>query len=359
MNLTLSRFKSLLVVCAGLVSLPAGAQDKQGPAYKIAGKVSTMEEVYKSDVASFYDLEKKKFELIERIAKEKYLEHFWANQAKETKKSVTEAQKSYEEKNLKVSEKELKETLEKFKDHPSLQKLEKTEQERQVRDYLSERGKRELYDSIVEAGLKKGDLVIAYPEPEEPVYNVPVRQEDVVRYGPDAADSKPVGCKADDCPITVVEYSEFQCPFCTRVLPDVKRLMGEYKGKIRWIVRDFPLSFHDRARPAAIAAKCAAAQGKYWQMYAALFENQRNLADSDLKSYADKIGLDKSKFDTCFSKPAAVETLIDQNFQSGVQLGVSGTPAFFINGRRLSGAMPYGEFKKIMEDELKGRKKRS
>lgn len=354
-----TRFKSLLVVFAGLSTLPAQAQDKQSPAYKIAGKVATMEEVYKSDVASFYDLDKKKFELIDRIAKEKYLEHFWASLAKETGKSVAEAQKAYEDKNLKVSEKELKETIEKFKDHPSLQKLEKPEQERQVRDYLSERGKRDLYDSIVESGLKKGDLVVSYPEPEEPVYSVPVRADDVVRYGPDVSDSKPIGCKGDDCAITVVEYSEFQCPFCTRVLPDVKRLLGEYKGKIRWIVRDFPLSFHDRARPAAIAAKCAAAQGKYWQMYTVLFENQRNLADSDLKSYADKVGLDKGKFDACFSKPAAVEAHIDQNFQSGVQLGVSGTPAFFINGRRLSGAMPYGEFKKVMEDELKGRKKKS
>ena len=354
-----SRVQNLLLVCAGLFSTSLVAQDKQSPAYKIAGKTVSMDEVYKSDVASFYDLEKKKFELIERIAKEKYLEHFWANQAKESGKSIAEAQKAYEDKNVKVSDKEVKETLEKFKDHPSLQKLDKAEQERQVRDYLSERSKRELFDSIVDSGMKKGELVISYPEPEEPVYSVPVRSDDVVRYGPDATDTKPAGCKGDDCPITVVEYSEFQCPFCTRVLPDVKRLLGEYKGKIRWIVRDFPLSFHDRARPAAIAAKCAAAQGKYWQMYSILFENQRNLGDNELKSYADKIGLDKGKFDTCFSKPASVEALIDQNFQSGVQLGVSGTPAFFINGRRLSGAMPYGEFKKIIDDELKGRKKKS
>lgn len=342
---------------AGL-SFSALAQDKT-PAYKIGGKVTTIDDVYKDDQASFYDLEKKKFDLIDRIAKEKYLEFFWQNNAKESGKSVAEAQKAYEAKNLKVSEKEVKETLDKFKDHPSLQKLDKADQDRQIRDYLSERGRRELFDGIIENGIKKGDLVVAYPEPREPIYQLTVTGEDQVRFGPDIADTKPSQCKADDCPITVVEYSEFQCPFCTKVLPDVKRILADYKGKIRWIVRDFPLSFHDRARPAAIAAKCAAEQGKYWQMYATLFDNQRNLGDADLKSYADKSGLDKGKFDKCVASPAAMEAKIDKNFNSGVALGVSGTPAFFINGRKLSGAMPYSEFKRIIDDELNAKGKKS
>jgi protein-disulfide isomerase len=123
-------------------------------------------------------------------------------------------------------------------------------------------------------------------------------------------------------------------------------------------VRDFPLSFHDRARPAAVAAKCAADQGKYWNMYTTLFDNQRNLSDNDLKTYADKIGLDKGKFDQCVANPALVTARIDKNFQSGVALGVSGTPAFFINGHRLSGAMPYSEFKRVIEDELSGKHKK-
>jgi len=346
------------IVCGlALAATAALAQDKSAPAFKIGGKATSLEEVYKQDQAEFYDLEKKKYEIIERIAKEKYLEAYWQNLAKEQGKSVAEAQKAYEEKNLKVSEKEVAETLEKFKDHPSLAKLEKKEQEKQIRDYLAERGKRDLFDGIIEAGIKKGDLVIAYPAPVEPVYTVTVTDEDHVRYGPENTDTKPVSCKGNDCAITIVEYSEFQCPFCTRVLPDVKRILAEYKGKIRWIVRDFPLSFHDRAKPAAVAAHCAAAQGKYWQMYSTLFDNQRALADADIKSYADKVGLDKGKFDKCYDNPKEMEAKIDKNFQTGVQLGVSGTPAFFINGRRLSGAMPYSEFKRIIDDEMQRGKK--
>lgn len=344
-------------IAFGCASL-ALAQDKTTPAFKIGGKTTTMEDVLKTDQAEFYDLEKKKFEMIDKVAKDKYLEYYWQNLAKETGKSVAEAQKAYEEKNLKVSEKEVAETLEKFKDHPSLQKLDKKEQDRQIRDYLQERGKRDLYDGIVESGQKKGDLVVLYPQPVEPVYTVPVNDKDNVRFGPDPiADLKPSGCKGDDCPITIVEYSEFQCPFCSRVVPDTKRILTEFKGKIRWVTRDFPLSFHDRARPAAIAAHCAATQGKYWAMYSTLFDNQRALADTDLKSYAEKSGVDKAKFEACVANPKEVEAIIEKNFQSGVALGVSGTPAFFINGRRLSGAMPYSEFKRIIDDELSGKKR--
>jgi len=346
---------SALVSCVVATSM-AHAEDKQ-PAFKIGSKVTTMDQVYKEDQASFYDIDKKKYELIENIAKQKYLDYFWETQAKESGKSVAEAQKAYEKKNLKVSEKEVQQTLEKFKNHPSLAKLDHKEQERQIRDYLTERARRDLYDGIIEAGMKKGDLVVSYPEPEEPIYSVPVRADDLVKYGPEATDSKPSGCKGDACAITVVEYSEFQCPFCGRVQPDTRRLLTDYKGKIRWIVRDFPLSFHDRARPAAIAAKCAAEQGqaKYWAMYRTLFDNQRNLSDNDLKTYADKVGLNKAKFDKCVAHPSAVEKKIDMNQQSGIALGVSGTPAFFINGRRLSGAMPYSEFKRIIDEELSGK----
>lgn len=355
--MTLSHKIQAIGLVLGLAAAAQAAHADQTPAFKIGGKTTTYEEVAKSDQAEFYDLDKKKFDLIERQAKEKYLEFFWQNQAKQSGKSVAEAQKAYEEKNLKVSEKEVQETLEKFKDHPSLSKLDKKEQERQVRDYLNERSRRDLFDGIVEAGTKLGELQILYPQPVEPIYTVTVTSDDVVRYGPEPGDIKPAGCTADDCQITVVEYSEFQCPFCSRVMPDVKKVLAEFKGKIRWVVRDFPLSFHDRAKPAAIAAKCAAEQGKYWHMYTQLFENQRNLADNDLKSYADKIGLDKGKYEKCVANPAPVEAKIAKNMETGAQLGVSGTPAFFINGRRLSGAMPYSEFKRIIDDEMKSKKK--
>lgn len=338
------------------VAMVSSAQDK-AVAFKIGGKSTTMDSLYKEDQSSFYNLEKQKYDLINGLAREKYLDYFWQKKAKSEGKSVAAVKKSYEDKHIKISDKEVKSTLERFKDHPALKELDAKEQEHQIRESLAERSRRELYEKIIDDAIKSKDLIVAYPEPKEPVYSVEVGSDDHVRYGPDAGDVKPVGCKGNACAITVVEYSEFQCPYCAKVLPDVKRILDEYKGKIRWIVRDFPLNFHDRARPAAVAAKCAAKQGKYWDMYYALFDNQRSLSDSDIKGYAKKIGLKQKDFDNCYAKSGDVEKLINKNYESGVALGVTGTPAFFINGRRLSGAMPYSEFKRIIDDELRKDKK--
>jgi protein-disulfide isomerase len=352
------KFSRILSFFVALLFCPIGiAQAQDEPAFKIDGKVTTIGTIYKEDQAAFYDLEKKKYELIDRLAREKYLGWFWQKKAKESGKSIAEAQKDYEKKNLKVSNKEVKETLDRYKDHPSLKKLSAKEQDKQIREFLQQRSRGELQNEIIDEGIKKGELVISYPEPEEPIYNVSVTADDHVRFGPDYDDTKPMGCKGDDCAITIVEYSEFQCPFCVKVLPDVKRVLSEYKGKVRWVVRDFPLSFHDRARPAAIAAHCAGQQGKYWNMYGILFDNQRKLGDDDLKKYAGKIGLNKGKFDKCVANSGPVEEVIDKNFRTGASLGVSGTPAFFINGRRLSGALPFSEFERVIKDELAKNKK--
>lgn len=347
-----SRTASAAMVVAGcIVSTAAFAQVKD-PAFRIAGKTTSMEEVAKSDQSAFYEIERKKYELIERLARERYLEHFWAQRAKETNTSVEAARQAYMTKNVSVSNKEVNETLDKFKDHPQLKKLAKAEQEKQVRDYLRDKSEREVLDNVVDSALKKGDLVITFPKPEEPVYQVNVTEVDHVRYGPSPKDTKPAGC-SNDCAITIVEYSEFQCPFCERVMPDVKRVLTEYKGKVRWITRDFPLSFHDRARPAAVAAHCAGDQGKFWDMYTTLFENQNALGDADFEKYAQKIEVDMAKWQECVKSPGPKNELIDRHFQSGVKLGVSGTPAFFINGRRLSGALPFSEFKRVIDEELK------
>jgi len=327
------------------------------PAFKIAGKVTTLEEAAKTDQAAFYEAEMKKYEVISNLAHEKYLEHFWQQKASESKSSVEAARQKYFDKNVTVSKKEIKETLDKYKDHPSLQKLPKDEQEKMVKNSLMNKAQQELVGKIIETAKKKGELLVVYPKPAEPIYPMPLVDTDQTRYGPSPDDTKPMGCERKACPITIVEYSEFQCPFCEKVLPDVKRVLTEYKGKISWTVRDFPLSFHDRARPAAIAAKCAADQGKYWNMYTELFSNQQSLKDEDFDKYATKIGLDKNKWKECLANPGAKNAAIDANFQLGAKAGVNGTPAFFINGRKLSGALPYAEFKRVIDEELTKAKK--
>jgi len=154
-----------------------------------------------------------------------------------------------------------------------------------------------------------------------------------------------------DARVTIVEFSDFQCPYCGRAEPTVDRVLSEYKGKVKLVYREFPLPFHDKAEKASEAALCAEDQGKYWDMHEKLFKNQQALDVPQLKTYASQVGLDVAKFSKCLDsgeKASAVE----ENKHAGEDVGVTGTPAFFINGHMLSGAQPFDKFKEIIEAEL-------
>jgi protein-disulfide isomerase len=158
----------------------------------------------------------------------------------------------------------------------------------------------------------------------------------------------------DNATVTIVEFSDFQCPYCGRVVPTVEKLMKDYDGKVRLVFRHFPLSFHPFAAKAAEAAACAADQGKFWQMHDKMFGNQQKLAVEDLKSFAKDVGLDQGKFDKCLDSGEKAP-LVSADEKDGEQAGVSATPAFFINGIFINGAVPYEQFKETVDRELKGK----
>jgi protein-disulfide isomerase len=155
----------------------------------------------------------------------------------------------------------------------------------------------------------------------------------------------------EKAPVTLIEFSDFQCPFCKRAEPTVQQILKDYGDKIRFAYRDYPLSFHPRAMPSSIAAHCAAAQGKYWEMFNNLMKEQGDLSDEDLKKRAAAVGLDASKFAACYDgkKP---EAAIKASFDDGAAAGVTGTPSFFVNGRMIVGAKPVEEFKALIDEEL-------
>lgn len=178
------------------------------------------------------------------------------------------------------------------------------------------------------------------------------------RRGPDASavysmDVKGNSSKGpEDAWVTVVEVSDFQCPFCKRVNPTLSQLISTYKDDVRVVFKHNPLPFHKQAMPAAVSAECAADQGKFWEMHDKMFANQRALTDADLEKYAGEVGVDKAKWKSCFTaqKPKS-RILADQRAASKV--GARGTPAFFVNGRYLSGAQPFPRFKALVDEELK------
>jgi protein-disulfide isomerase len=154
-----------------------------------------------------------------------------------------------------------------------------------------------------------------------------------------------------NAPIEIVEFSDFQCPFCESAFPTVNQVLNTYGDRIHFVYRHYPLVIHPRARPAAEAAQCAAEQDKFWQFHDKLFGDQSRLTDDDFKNDAAQLGLDTAQFNGCVDSHKYTAE-IDTDIQAGNEAGVSGTPAFYINGRMLSGAQPFEAFKRIIDEEL-------
>ncbi len=154
-------------------------------------------------------------------------------------------------------------------------------------------------------------------------------------------------------PITLVEFADYECGYCRRIQPVLAQLLDEYGDKIRFVYRDYPLSFHPKAEPAAIAARCAGDQNKYWEYHDELMTNvtANNLERQDLLDRATKHALDMTQFTACIDAETHKEH-IDTALEDGKTLGVSGTPTLFINGRRLVGFQTFAQVKSLVDDEL-------
>ncbi|MGH7812605.1 MAG: thioredoxin domain-containing protein [Candidatus Binataceae bacterium] len=161
-----------------------------------------------------------------------------------------------------------------------------------------------------------------------------------------------------DAPVTLVEFSDFQCPFCGRAEPTVDALMKKYGDKLRLVYMDYPLPFHSHSMLASTAARCAGAQGKFWQFHDLLFKDQPKFARDDpkafsakMKSSAETMGLNIAKFDSCFDG-GKYDAVVKKDIAYGDRLHVSGTPSFFIDGRFINGAQQIQTFEGIIDDEL-------
>ena len=183
--------------------------------------------------------------------------------------------------------------------------------------------------------LKKNEPVKIMLEPE--------------RMAVDSSGHPSIGSK--DAPITMVEFEDFQCPFCKASEDTVKKVRAKYGDKVRVVHMDFPLSFHSHSMDAANAARCANDQGKFWQFRDTLFVNQGKLAPEDLKATAKTLGMNTTQFNECLDKGKHADE-IKKDLAAGEKSGVDGTPGFFINGRPLVGAQPLDKFTDIIDAEI-------
>jgi protein-disulfide isomerase len=226
----------------------------------------------------------------------------------------------------------------------------------------------EAFKAVIDEELKKADAKIASGTPRGQVYAAltsggldkaaPPPPPPAAAGEPDAgtrflADVKGAPIKgAKDALVTIVQFSDYQCPFCSRVEPTITKVMDEYKGKVRVAWRDLPLPFHPNAMPAAIAARAAGEQGKFWEMHGKIFANQQQLDRPTFEKYAQELGLNMGKFKAALDANKGKE-LVEADAAAGNKIGARGTPAFFINGKFLSGAQPFESFKAKIDEELK------
>jgi protein-disulfide isomerase len=204
----------------------------------------------------------------------------------------------------------------------------------QIKQFLGQQKRQELRDQLVSSLRAKHNVRVLLE-----VDRAQVAEAGAPARGP------------ADAPVVIIEFSDFQCPFCSRVLPAIAQVEKVYGDQVRFVYRQFPLSIHPNAQKAAEASLCANEQGKFWEMHDAMFADQGGLAVDGLKQKAAAIGLAADQFNTCLdSGKYAARVAADE--ADGQKAGVNGTPALFINGRFVSGAVPFDALAKIIDDEL-------
>ncbi|TMA23315.1 MAG: thioredoxin [Deltaproteobacteria bacterium] len=201
--------------------------------------------------------------------------------------------------------------------------------------------RRDLYENLIKDGM-----TAPAPAPQQaPPAPPPAQARNV-----DPGDGPAIGGKKPK--VTIVEWSDFQCPFCGRVEPTLKQVMDTYKDDVKIVWRNEPLSFHPNAMPAAKAAMAAHKQGKFWQMHDLMFAHQQELSDAKYAEWAMQIGLDFPRWQKDKDSPE-IAAQIQKDNSYGQSVGADGTPSFFINGRFISGAMPFDSFKTVIDEQIK------
>lgn len=308
-----------------------------GVAAKVGDQVVTREELEKALAPQLAKLQDQKFQLLESKLEELIEERLLALEAKRRGMAVEDLIKTeVTSKVPAVSDAEV--TAFMIQNKARLQGDE-AELRPKVRDYLRNQkaqGSRHAYLANLQQRVK----VERFLEEPEPI-RIAVSAGDAFARGP------------KDAPVTIVEFSDFQCPFCSRVVDTLKEVVRLYPKQIRLAYRDFPIAdLHPKAQKAAEAARCAGEQGKFWEYHDRLFESQAQATVEDFKRFAEQLKLDGKNFAACLDSGKHAAT-VQADVEEGIHLGITGTPTFFINGRLLVGAQPLEAFQRIIDRELR------
>jgi len=309
---------------------------KAGIVAKIGDEEITEEALIGDDKLDFFELKKREYDLkMDRLNK-LMVEKLIGSEAKKANLSLDEyINKKVAGGEIKISDKEYK----KFVADKHIPEAQINAQiKERIMAYLQTMKKQELVTEHL-TKLTKGQPVEVYFNKPKMQVNVDVGKAPI--FGKEGA------------AVTVIEFSDFQCPFCSRAADTVNQIKKKYGSKIKLAFKHFPLPMHQNARPAAEASMCVNEQGteKFWKFHDAAFKNQDKLDKTNLEKYAKDSGADVKKFSECMTSKKYAE-YIQKDMDYGEKIGVKSTPTFFINGQILSGALPIESFSEVIDDEL-------
>jgi protein-disulfide isomerase len=313
-------------------SAPASAEGMADPVARVSGEPITLAELDASAKAELLKIDQQLFD-IRKNALNQMIDLSLAEKEAVARSITTEAllKAEVEDKVAPIGDTEVEAF---FKENQGRMRGDLTQMADPIKKHLAQQQAVALMDAFTKSLRDKANVEIYLQQPR-----VKVDPGDSPRHGNVSA------------PVEIIEFSDFQCPYCIRGADTLDEVKEKYGDKVTIVFRHFPLPMHDRAHRAAEASECANEQGKFWEYHDTLFANQRAMTEDDLSGYAQTAGLDLTKFGECLSSGRHVAT-VEQDMKEGAEAGMSGTPGFFINGVFLGGAMPIEKFSEVIDAEL-------
>lgn len=313
---------------------------KQAPKEGLAAKVGDMEitnaEVADGIESELFEAETKVFEIKFNRLKSILLQKMMDKDPRKKNLSNDEFLEKYIAKDVTISEKEVDAFIKDQNipaEHINPQVREK------IKNYLGMERKKEAVDSWLASQTKKSPVEVYIPKPRRPTFPVEV------------GNAPMTGSK--DAKVTIVEFSDFQCPFCAKGADILKSIKKKYGDKVKVAFKNFPLPFHNHAEKAAVAGLCANEQGSnlFWKMHDEMFAHQDELDAEGLKKLAKKAGVKMDNFEKCLGENKYLAQ-VKADMEEGKNVKVKSTPTFFINGQLINGAQPFEVFSEIIDEEL-------
>ncbi|MEG3639433.1 thioredoxin domain-containing protein [Magnetococcus sp. PR-3] len=295
----------------------------------------TLEEVDKSIAGELYELEIKIFEARAKALDGMMVEHLLASEAK--KQGITIDQLEKKEVNDKITPVSDAQISQFIKQNGARLPNGGVGMESRVKEYMEEAQAKKFRAMLLQQLMADLAVTTNLPEPEEPRYTL-------------TSEMKPALGPAN-APVTIVEFSDFECPYCRKVQPALQKIKETYGDRVKLVFRHYPLSFHKKAPLASKASMCAGDQKQFWAYHDALFEEGVDLNRAGLDKVAMTLKMDMATFKACLDSDK-YQAKLDADLAEGQALGVTGTPTFFVNGRKSSGALPYGSLKQMVDQEL-------